>query len=112
MTIIIVGYTTKYVPALAAKVGLISGVVLYSISQFVLKPYVFGEENYPHFLHVMAILFVLNTGIMLIIGEVSPRTEAYAPYESKAVELTPWKHLKFAGLSVVVIVLGIYFYFA
>ena len=86
--------------------------VLYSVSQFVLKPVVFGNDNYPHFLHIMAILFVLNTGIMLLIGRMSPRSKAYTPYESNAVELTPWKHLKLAGWSVVIIVLGIYFCFA
>ncbi len=76
LTIILVGYLTKYVPANAAKVAIISGVVLYSISQFILKPFVFGKEDYPHFLHVMAILFVLNVIIMLIIGKISPRKVA------------------------------------
>ena len=60
LTIILVGYLTKYVPAIAAKIAIISGVVLYSMSQFILKPFVIGSEDYPHFLHVMAILFVLN----------------------------------------------------
>ncbi len=32
---------------------------------------------YPHFLHVMAILFVLNVIIMLIIGRLYPRTEKF-----------------------------------
>jgi len=56
LTIIVVGYLTKYVPAIAAKVAIILGAVLYTISQFILKPNVFGEDNYPHFLHVMAML--------------------------------------------------------
>ncbi|VAW26870.1 Sodium/sugar cotransporter, partial [hydrothermal vent metagenome] len=42
LTIIVVGYLTKYVPAIAAKIAIISGVVLYSISQFILKPFVVG----------------------------------------------------------------------
>ena len=37
-TIIVVGYLTKRVPAIAAKIAIFSGVILYSISQFVLKP--------------------------------------------------------------------------
>jgi SSS family solute:Na+ symporter len=112
LTIILVGYLTKFVPALAAKVAIISGVVLYSLSQFVLKPFVFGADSYPHFLHVMAILFVLNVALMLGIGKLAPRPVAYTPYESGAVDLVPWKHLKVAGWSVVVIVLAIYVYFA
>ncbi len=112
LTIILVGYLTKYVPAIAAKVGLISGVVLYSISQFILKPFVFGDENYPHFLHVMAILFVLNVIIMLIIGKLYPRETPYKAYESNEVDITPWKYVKAAGIGITVIVIGIYIYFA
>jgi len=43
LTIIVVGYLTKYVPAIAAKIALGLGVVLYVISQFILKPY-FGNQ--------------------------------------------------------------------
>ena len=45
LTIIIVGYFTKYVPAVAARIGIISGSALYIISQFILQPYVFGKET-------------------------------------------------------------------
>lgn len=112
LTIIVVGYLTKYVPAIAAKVGIISGSVLYIISQFIIKPYVVGEENYPHFLHVMAILFVLNVLIMLIIGKYKPCTEAYVQEYTHEVDITPWKYLNSVGIIICVIVLGIYVYFA
>ena len=111
LTIIVVGYLTKYVPAFAAKVGVISGSVLYIISQFIVKPAV-GEENYPHFLHVMAILFVLNIIIMLIIGKLRPREVAYEQEYTKQVDITPWKYLKVVGIAVCVIVIGVYVYFA
>lgn len=112
LTIIVVGYLTKYVPAIAAKIAIISGVVLYSISQFILKPFVVGSDNYPHFLHVMAILFVLNVLIMLLIGNFYPRKEAYQQEYTEQVDITPWKHLKSVGIGICIIVLGIYIYFA
>lgn len=112
LTIIAVGYLTKYVPAIAAKIGIISGSVLYIISQFIIKPYVIGAENYPHFLHVMAILFVLNVLIMLLIGKFKRRTEAYVQEYTNQVDITPWKHLNSIGIAICVIVLGIYIYFA
>ena len=112
LTIIVVGYLTKYVPAIAAKVAIISGVVLYSLSQFVVKPFVVGADNYPHFLHVMAILFVLNVIIMLIIGKLYPRKEAFVLEFTKQVDITPWKHLKTVGIVICVIVIGIYVYFS
>ncbi len=112
LTIIVVGYFTERVPAIAAKIAILSGVILYSISQFVLKPYVVGEDGYPHFLHVMAILFLFNVMLMLMIGKLKPRTEAFSLKHTEEVDITPWKHLKIAGLAATIIVLAIYIYFA
>ncbi|MEZ5022583.1 MAG: solute:sodium symporter family transporter [Chitinophagales bacterium] len=112
LTIIVVGYLTKFVPAIAAKIAIISGVILYSISQFILKPFVFGAEGYPHFLHVMAILFVLNVIIMLVIGQLKPRKVAFELTYTNEVEITPWKHVKVVSVIITIIVLAIYIYFA
>jgi len=133
LTIIVVGYTTKYVPAIAAKIGVLSGSILYCISQFLLKPkYVesalakakasgitdaaqladIEATAYPHFLHMMAILFVLNIIIMLIIGKIMPRKEAYVQEYTKQVEITPWKYVNQASIAVCVIVVAVYVYFS
>ena len=132
-TIIIVGYLTKYVPAIAAKVAIGLGVVLYSISQFVLKPQMAASAvatakaagitdaaaladveklAYPHFLHVMAILFVMNVLIMLFIGMLKPRTEAYVQEYTEQVDITPWKYVNQTGIAITVIVIAIYAYFS
>ena len=132
-SIIIVGYLTKRVPAIAAKIGLLSGCLLYILSQFILQPYFIKEavtaakslgvtsedalaavENqaYPHFLDVMAVLFILNVVIMLIIGKIYPREEAYVQKYTEQVDITPWKFTKQVGALICVIVIGIYVYFA
>ncbi|OJJ22013.1 solute:sodium symporter family transporter [marine bacterium AO1-C] len=111
LTIIVVGYLTKYVPAIAAKVGIISGSALYILSQFILKPLVVGDDNYPHFLHVMAILFVLNVLIMLLVGKLYPRKEAFELEYTKKVDITPWKLVGTVGLAICIVVIGIYIYF-
>jgi len=132
-TIIVVGYTTKRVPAIAAKIGVIAGSVMYIISQFFLQPYFINRalesaknagisdeselllvkaEAYPHFLHVMAILFVLNILIMLAIGYFKPRKEPYVIKYTNQVDITPWKHTKTVGLIICIIVIGIYIYFS
>lgn len=112
LTIIVVGYLTKRVPAIAAKIAIILGAVLYFISQFILKPYVVGEEGYPHFLHVMAILFVLNVVIMLTIGKLRPRTTDFQLAYTKEVEITPYPLVKPIGISIIVIVILSYIYFS
>ena len=133
LTIIVVGYLTKRVPAIAAKIGVVSGSVLYILSQFILKPYFIekalekasnsgiGDANalalieaeaYPHFLHVMAILFISNIIIMLIIGKLYPRKEAYVQQYTEQVDITPWKYVKPAGIAICITVVGIYIYFS
>ncbi|WP_420379580.1 solute:sodium symporter family transporter [Gilvibacter sp.] len=132
LTIIVVGYLTKRVPALAAKIGLLSGSLLYILSQFIMQPHFVGKAledaaargitdaeqlaaieagAYPHFLHVMAILFVLNTLIMLAIGKWKPRETPYVQKYTEQVDIEPWKHVKLAGAIVVIIVIGTYVYF-
>ena len=133
LTIIVVGYTTKRVPAIAAKVGLLSGCILYCVSQFILKDYFINKalakaaasgitdagdlalvtaQAYPHFLDIMAILFVMNIVIMLIIGKIRPREVPFVQQYTKQVDITPWKYVKQAGLVICLIVIGLYIYFA
>ncbi len=133
LTIIFVGYFTKKVPAIAAKIGLLSGSLLYILSQFIMKPIFVDKAKiaagvtdateksvlaaiegsaYPHFLDVMAILFVLNVVIMLIIGKIKPREEAFELTYTKQVDITPFKYVKEFGIAICLIVISIYWYFA
>jgi len=133
LTIIVIGYLTKRVPAIAAKIGIISGSALYILSQFLMKPYFVekalaeasvagitdtGElalveaDAYPHYLHVMAILFILNAVIMLIIGMIKPRKEVFELKYTEKVEITPFKYVNQVGLVICAVVIGIYIYFA
>jgi SSS family solute:Na+ symporter len=126
------GYTTKRVPAIAAKIGLISGCSLYILSQFFLQPHFIDAAlaaanaagiidkaslalvkavAYPHFLDVMAILFALNIVIMFIIGKLYPREEAFVQEYTEQVDITPWKYIKQAGIAVCIILIGVYIYF-
>lgn len=132
-TIIVVGYLTRRVPAIAAKIGIFSGSILYIISQFWLGPKLVGEalesakaagisdatqlrlieaEAYPHYLHIMAILFVSNIIIMMIIGKFYPRKEPFELEYTKQVSIEPYKYVKHVGLAICVVVVGIYIYFA
>ena len=69
-------------------------------------------QAYPHFLDIMAILFVLNIIIMLIIGKLKPREEAYVQEYTKQVDITPWKYVKQAGIVICILVVSVYIYFA
>jgi SSS family solute:Na+ symporter len=113
LTIIIVGYMTKKVPASAAKIAMLSGVLLYCFSQFYLKGEVEAAGGtYPHYLHVMAILFSFNVLLMLVIGYFKPRSEAFELKYTEQVDITPWKLVKPMGILISVIVILIYIAFS
>ncbi|PKA98827.1 SSS family solute:Na+ symporter [Flavobacteriaceae bacterium MAR_2009_75] len=132
-TIIAVGYLTKRVPAIAAKIGIVSGSVLYIISEFFVGPRLresaveaakatgvtdanaltlIEADAYPHYLHVMAILFAANMIIMLIIGKILPRKEPFELEYTQQVSIEPYKYVKQVGGVICIIVIGIYIYFA
>jgi SSS family solute:Na+ symporter len=111
LTIIVVGYLSKKIPAIAARVAMLAGSAAYLLSQFVLKPYVFGEENYPHFLHVMAILFVMNVLIMMLIGRVMPNAQPFKLSNSGKVNVKRWRWALPLGICIVAIVVFSYVVF-
>jgi len=110
LTIIVVGYLTKNVPAIAAKIAIGSGAVLYLLYMILDSTIMKGQ--FPHFLHVMAILFVLNVVIMLVIGKLHPREVPYQQEYTREVDITPWKNVKIVGCLICAIVIGIYIYFS
>ncbi len=113
LTIILVGYLTQYVPPIAAKVAIGVGVILYSFSQFFLKGYIEGNGGeYPHYLHIMALIFIFNIGLMLFIGKIYPRKEAYVQQYTEQVDITQWKPVRLMGVVITLIVISTYIIFA
>ncbi|MEL6659749.1 MAG: solute:sodium symporter family transporter [Bacteroidota bacterium] len=132
LAVVLVGIYTKRVPALGAKIVLTLGVILYLISQFVLSPIfvdqalaeaatngitdakalsIIEAKAYPHFLHVMGILFVFNVIVMLVVGKVSPRETDYEPVATDQLDLTPWKYATIAAIIITALVLSTYLIF-
>lgn len=132
LAVVTVGIVTKHVPAKAAKIVLVGGVLMYLVSLLGLQPYfteaaltdaanagitnakelaIIKAEAYPHFLHIMGILFVINIGIMLVIGKLQPKTEIYEAEITEEIDITPWKYAKIVGLIITIMVLSTYFIF-
>jgi len=131
LAVVIVGVLTKRVPAKGAKIVLTLGVVLYLISLIGLEPYfretavnkamasgitdanalsIIKAEAYPHYLHVMGILFVFNVLLMLVVGKISPKQEEYQPKVTEAIDTTPWKYSIICGIIIALLVLSTYFF--
>jgi SSS family solute:Na+ symporter len=104
-TIIFIGYATKKVPAIAAKISLTVFVGTYALMQLVIKPEM-------HFLHQLAILFVVCSLLMLVIGWFKPMATPYVPKFSNQVNVTPWKYQYEAAVFVVSVMFSFYVTFS
>ncbi len=83
-TIVMVGMFTKRVPALGAKISLLTYLVGYGYTQL------FNDFGL-HFLHWAAIFFVICVCIMLVFGKLMPQETDFVKPEEGAVSLAPWK---------------------
>lgn len=83
-TVMIVGFLTKKVSERAALIGLCFFIVAYMLSQFVL-------EVPLHYLHVVAILFVVTVALILLVNRWMPRAQPYEPRNLAVVDLQPWR---------------------
>ena len=87
IAIVMIGLFTKRVPALGPKLVVGFHIIAYGLFQFVLDDVVS-----IHFLHLYAILFFIEIGIMLVIGHFYPRAENWTFHQHKMVDMTPWKY--------------------
>lgn len=118
LAVIVVGILAKRVPGFAGSVGLIAGLLLMLIGNFV--PFGTNEAGdayllaggWVHGFHYAGIVFVFIVVLMLAIGLIAPRKEAWVHEHSKDVDITPWKYAMPAGIALVIAVIAIYAVFA
>lgn len=110
LSVIIIGFLTKRVPAIAAKVGIIFAFTVYVI--YIILERGMGVEWLPHMLHVQAITFVLTIILMLIIGSVKPSETEYVQEYTNEVDITEWKYVKPVGLIITLVVISSYIIFS
>ncbi len=85
IAIVIVGLFTRHVPALGPKLVIGFHLIAYGLLQFVFK-----EQVAIHFLHLYAILFFIEIGIMLTVGQWLPRVELWTYTTASRVDMSPW----------------------
>ena len=107
IAIVVVGLFTRHVPALGPKIVIFFHIIAYSLLQFILNDYV-----NIHFIHLYAILFFLEVGIMLLIGYLFPRETLWVFRKKHLVDLTPWKYAFPCAFSLLSCVVGVYLLFS
>ncbi len=104
-TIMVVGFLTRRVPPVAAKAGLLFFIICYALSQFVI-------DTGIHFLHVLAMLFVVTVGLMILIGWRKPMQIPFVLETHNLVEVTPWKYRRMASIVLTGMVVALYWLFS
>ena len=107
IAIVVVGLFTRHVPALGPKIVIFFHIIAYALLQFILNDYV-----NIHFIHLYAILFFLEVGIMLLIGYLFPRETLWIFRKKDLVDLTPWKYAFPCAVSLLSCVVGVYLLFS
>lgn len=110
LTVVVVGMMTKKVPAFAAEIALIAGIVLIAMGYFV--PPFNRIPEYMNEYHFVALVFLILVVFMLLAGKFAPQKVPYEPLDAKATDMTPWKYAVHTGVVLLLIVAAIYIFFA
>ncbi len=107
IVIVIVGLFTSRVPALGAKIVIVFHVVAYGVIRFAL-----ADVVTLHFIHLYAVLFVIEVAIMLACGWLRPREEAWRFTPNAQVDLTPWRFARPLAVTLLACVVATYLLFS
>jgi SSS family solute:Na+ symporter len=103
-TIVVMGFVTKKVSPLAAKSGIVFFIAAYIIFNYILNIKV-------HYLHMLAILFILTSGCMLVVTKCFPGYLYTEEIVLQPLNLSPWKgrYVYFFILIVFMVALFLFF---
>ena len=107
VAVVIVGLFTRRVPGLGAKVAIIFHIIAYGLLKFV-----FDDVVDIHFLHLYAILFVIEVAIMLVIGYIKPLGQPWQFERKHAVDLVPWAYVLPVSITLLSCVAVLYVLFS
>lgn len=101
VTIVIMGFFFPRIPAMAAKLALLFGILSYIVINYLV--------SFPlHFLYVLFFTFCINAVLMLLMGWLAPRPVPFQFRDAFAVDMQPWPHVKIASVGVMAAMAGVY----
>ena len=100
-SIMLVGFFTKNISALAAKAALFVGLIFYLLASFVF-------DTGIHFVHIWGIEFILNLAVMYLISYYYPNKNKFNISDLKLVKMEQWKYTKPFSIFLCLVTLIIY----
>lgn len=105
IAIVLVGLFSNHVPALGAKIAIIFHVITYGLLKFVFEV----EIN---FIHIYAILFIIEVAIMAAVGRMYPLQKDWHYERKEKVSLVPWKWAFPAAITLLSCIVLLYIFFS
>ena len=114
--IFLLGILTKRIPAMAAKVGMITGMGAYAFFTFInikdVLPFFANTDGDLHWLHGYFISFALSILVMVLLGYFYPKSdeeiEISEKKDSAPVNMAPWKSAKKVSAGIIFMTMIIY----
>ena len=107
IAIVIVGLFSKRVPALGPKIVIGFHLITYGLLKFVLDDIVT-----LHFIHLYAVLFFIEVGIMLLVGYYRPTADSWTYQRNHVVDMQPWRYGIPCAVSLMSCVVSLYLLFS
>ena len=114
--IFLLGILTKRIPAIAAKVGMITGMCAYAFFTFIniqdVPQLLANSDGNLHWLHGYFISFASSIIVMLLIGYFNPKSieeiSKSEEREAALIDMTPWKSAKKVSAGIIFMTIIIY----
>ena len=114
--IFLLGILTKRIPAMAAKVGMITGMCAYAFFTFIniqdVPQLLANSDGNLHWLHGYFISFASSIIVMLLIGYFNPKSieeiSKSEEREASPIDMTPWKSAKKVSAGIIFMTMIIY----
>ncbi len=110
LAVVLIGMSTRRVPASAAKFGLIGGVVAIAAGYF-LPPFNRVLEVMSQY-YFVALVFAGLLIAMLLRGKFRPRKTPYVAVVAGMTDMTPWRGAPYVAGALILVVVAIYWCFA
>ncbi|WP_100406929.1 solute:sodium symporter family transporter [Bacillus solitudinis] len=111
IAIVLVGILSKRIPAIGAKIAIFFHVITYYMLVWGLNQF-FDIEITMNFIHISAILFVIEVGIMIVVGKLKPLETPYQFKPNPKVNMVPWKYAIPVTVILLSLVVGMYLLFS
>jgi len=114
--IFLLGILTKRIPAMAAKVGMITGMGAYAFFTFInikdVLPFFANTDGDLHWLHGYFISFALSILVMVLLGYFYPKSDEEIEISEKKdpapVDMVPWESAKKVSAGIIFMTMIIY----